>query len=68
MPRLALVCIALCSTALVPMPLIAATSIDETIIALERGAMDRWGMATRLAFSSCSLLMSHISIRGRNGA
>jgi ketosteroid isomerase-like protein len=50
MHRLVLVCIALCSTALVPMPLVAATSIDETIIALERGAMDRWGNGDPFGF------------------
>ena len=44
MLRLALTCIALCCAALVPTStLIAATPVDETIIALERGAMDRWG-------------------------
>ena len=44
MSRLALTCIALCSAALVPtFTLTAATPVDDTIIALERGAMDRWG-------------------------
>ena len=44
MLRLVLTCIALCCAALVPITtLAAATPVDETIIALERGAMDRWG-------------------------
>jgi uncharacterized protein (TIGR02246 family) len=43
MLRLALTCIALCSAVVPTSTLTAATPVEETIIALERGAMDRWG-------------------------